>query len=107
MMKSFSVSAVLALAIAGAAYAAPQDPTAEDNGFNLMIPGDDLETSDDGWNLGVEEDMTEDGFVIPDGVVEDRLGDVAEIETGEPAVPEISADIPTIQPPEDDVIRLN
>lgn len=107
MMKTMSVSAVLALALAGAAYATPQDPPAQDDGFNLTIPGDDLESSDDGWNLGIDEDVTEDGFIIPDGVVEDRLGDVAEIPTGETAAPEISSDLPVIKPAEDDLIRLN
>lgn len=105
MMKLLSVSAAVALAFAGAAHATPQDPPADD-GFNLMMPGDDLESSDDGWNLGVEAEVTEDGFVIPDGVVEDRLGDVAEIETGA-SEPDLSADLPVIKEAEDDVIRLN
>ena len=107
MMKSLSVSAVLALALAGAAHAIPQESTSEESGFNLMMPGDDVESSDDGWNLGVDSDVTEDGFVIPDGMVEDRLGDVAELPTGETAPPEVSSEIPAIQAPEDDPIRLN
>ena len=107
MMKSVSVSAVLALAFAGAAWATPPEATdvVADDGFNLTIPGDDLETSEDGWNLGISDDVTEDGFVIPDGVVEDRLGDVAEIPTVD-AVPEVSAELPTISAPEDDLIRI-
>ena len=123
MMKTFSLSAALALALAGAACASPSqdaDQTPPDapvveasaseddgfGGFNLMVPGDDLETAEDGWNLGVNEDVTEDGFVIPDGMVEDRLGDVAELPTGEDGAPEISADLPAVDAPEDDLIRI-
>ena len=121
-MKPVSVVSVLALALAGAACASPSEEaeatpqeapvveaSAEDSGFNLMIPGEDDGGSDDGWNLGVDTDGTEDGFVIPDGVVADRLGDVAELPTGEDASPDLSADIPVIREAEDedDLIRLD
>ena len=106
MMRLLSISAVAALAFAGAANASPQEAAAEEGGFNLMMPGDDLEaSSDDGWNLGVSEDVTEDGFVIPEGAVENRLEDVAEIPTGD-AAPTISATLPEIKAPEDDLIRI-
>ena len=105
MMRVLSVSAVLALAIAGAAHATPQEATTEDSGFNLMMPVDDVETSDDGWNLGIIDDGAEDGLVIPDGTVQDRLGDVAEIKTGE-TQPADTVEIPDVTEPEDDLIRL-
>lgn len=104
-MKVLSVSAVMALAFAGAAHATPQEATTEDSGFNLMMPGDDLEeTSDDGWNLGVVGDVSDDGFAIPEGTVEDRLSDVAEIPTGE--VEAKTTKLPEIKAPDDDLIRL-
>jgi len=106
MLKYLSLSAAAALAFAGAAHAIPENPPTDD-GFNLEIPEDDGGMSDDGWNLGIDDDLTEDGFIIPDGVVQDRLGDIAEISTGEETTPEISADIPTISAPEDDLIRLD
>ena len=104
MMKTLSISAVLALAIAGAAHATPQEATTEDSGFNLMMPVDDTEASDDGWNLGIIEDDSVDGFAIPEGTVQDRLGDVAEIPTGE-AEASASA-LPNASEAEDDLIRL-
>jgi len=105
-MRLLSISAVAALAFAGAANASPQEAAGEDDGFNLMMPGDDLEdSSDDGWNLGVSDDVTDDGFVIPEGTVEDRLGDVAEIPTGDVA-PAVSTTLPEIKAPEDDLIRI-
>ena len=104
MMKTLSISAVLALALAGAAHATPQESTTEDGDFNLMMPGDDVETSDDGWNLGIVEDVSEDGYAIPEGTVQDRLGDVAEISTGD-TVPDATT-LPDVTVPEDDLIRL-
>lgn len=112
MKTSLIVSAAFALAFAGAASAqdaGTSQPANDDDGFggfNLMIPGDDLEASDDGWNLGVSEDVTEDGFYIPDGVVTDRLGDVAAIPTGETTIPNISTDLPSLSEPADDLIRI-
>ena len=103
-MKTLSISAVLALALAGAAHATPQESTTEDSGFNLMMPGEDVESSDDGWNLGVVDDVNEDGYVIPEGTVQDRLGDVAEIPTGEAEAD--ATQLPEVTAPEDDLIRL-
>ena len=104
MMKTLSISAVMALAIAGAAHATPQESTTEDGDFNLMMPGDDVETSDDGWNLGIVEEVNEDGFAIPEGTVQDRLDDVAEIPAGE--AQETTTVLPETIAPEDDLIRL-
>lgn len=106
MMKRLSVSAVLALALAGAAHALPQESTTEEEGFNLFSAEETTDAASEGWNFGESDGSAGDGFMLPDGSVEDRLGDIAEIPTEEIGT-EAPIDLPEISEPEDDLIRIN
>ena len=106
MMKRLSVSAVLALALAGAAHALPQDSTSEEDGFNLFSAEETTDAASEGWNFGEADGSAGEGFMIPEGLAEDRLGDIAEIPTEELGS-ETPIELPEISEPEDDLIRIN
>ncbi len=106
MMKSLSVSAVLALALAGAAHALPQESTSDEDGFNLFAAGENAQSADEGWQFGEGNGTTADGFTIPDTASQDLLSDISEIPTDDLAE-QNPLEVPEISEAEDDLIRLD
>lgn len=119
-MKALSLASILAIGLAGAACSDTPEPkenieveTPEavetaapaDDGFNFMIPGDDvdLETADDGFNLSIPGDgpsISSGEFNLPADIpTTDRLSDLPEIEA--PVI-----DTPDDEPDEDAIIRI-